>query len=173
MSAEGFVRSWQDINFGVPQGNPKYEVLSGISLLVCLAEFLVFLVLSYKVLSARSERNQQIQGLAYIPHTLAGITSLLSLASIILMSQAANAMSDNQALIDLTLFEVTPTVTALGFVVLAQILCGVVLFLLLVRVWVTSQSTLLNRITLTIVCLSAAVLWFFYFRWDFVSIIIT
>jgi len=171
MPADGFVRSWHDINFGVPQGNSTFEFISGVSLVVCLVEFLAFLVLSYKVLSARSERSQQTQRLAYIPHLLAGITSALSIASILLMSQAAKVMSENETLIELTLFEMTPTVIALGFVVLAQILCGLVLVLLLIRVWLVRQSTLLNRIALTLVSLSTCVFWFFYFRWDFVTIL--
>ena len=66
---------------------------------------------------------------------------------------------------------ITPQVTWLGIVVIAQIIFGFILVGLVIRTWIKWQSTYFNRIVLSLVSLGGMIFWFFYFRWELVKIL--
>jgi pimeloyl-ACP methyl ester carboxylesterase len=170
---EGFSTSLEDINFGVPeQGNLLYEALTGSSLVVFVLEVLAFIVLSFIVLFSRSGRKEKVRQLGYLSHAAAGAAATLSIATVILLS----LINQSEIVTSKTLrmfgyYMATSLVNALGAVVIAQIICGAVLIVLIVRACVNKESTVFNRSALTLVALAVVIFWPFYFRWDLVNLL--
>ncbi len=173
LPVDGLRVSVEDINFGVPeQGKPIFEILTGGSLIIFLLEILGFLGLSLALLLARSHRKEKMAELNYPAHLVAAVTSLLSIGSVVLMS--VNPWGEGlvgKTLLFFDLYEATPVSTALGIVVLLQLLAGLVLIVVTVRSLIQKKGAFINRLALVLVSLAAVTFWPFYFRWGLVDII--
>ncbi|MGD2027384.1 MAG: hypothetical protein PVI99_06165, partial [Anaerolineales bacterium] len=102
----------------------------------------------------------------------AGAAATLSIATVILLS----LINQSEIVTSKTLrmfgyYMATSLVNALGAVVIAQIICGAVLIVLIVRACVNKESTVFNRSALTLVALAVVIFWPFYFRWDLVNLL--
>jgi hypothetical protein len=171
--ADGFLQSLEDIDFGVPErGSLVYEIISYASLILFIIEIVIFLVMGIVLIFSPSTRREKSRKFAYLPHAFAALVAALSFGSVILLSLINQTDIDTNsvlALLGLKLF--TPQVTWLGIVVIAQIIFEIAMVGLVVHVWLTRQSTVLNRIVLSLVSLGGMIFWFFYFRWELVKIL--
>jgi len=167
MPSKNLITSTQDINFGVSEGNTLYEILFGGTLVLFLVEAAAFVVLSFKVRYPQADRREVRAKLAYLPHSLAALTAVLTWIVMLLMIQVGNHDLRN----DRPFLPLSPRVLWLGAAVLAQMLCGASLIVLTVRTWQRRQSTRYNRIVLTLFSLAAVITWVFFFRWDLVDIV--
>ena len=168
----GYFQSWDDINFGEPEGHPVIETLAAAAIIVCLLTVVLALILGIVVLFSKKDRRQRRESFNLIAFLPASIAGGLSFAVIVLISLVSQA--------DVSLQGVTmvfgypaghPYLQALGVVVYLQMLAALLLAVMTVRSWVQQRGTFLIRLVLTLATFAVFTFWPFFLRWDLMHIL--
>ncbi len=169
----GYLASVEDINIGVPdQGEPVLEGITIISMLIFLMEIIYLIVLVVRVVGAGAGRRSKIKSTNLIFHIIAGISAVLSVATVMVSSSVLQEIT-NMAEWEFVLVGMpvsTPQVPLLGGLVVVQVFCAVILLFSGVLLWFSKRGSIVNRMVFTLVALGVTAFSYFLVRWDLLNI---